>query len=250
MRILVLATLAATPVLAQERAPEPVIQVTGTGVVETVPDVATLAFWLRGEGASADDATRAVAAKQKAVTDGLRSLLGAGTQVTTAEVIVIEARGEACQDARGYGSQPRLSEGACAVRGYVATVQGAVRTGAVDKAGTAAGLASRLGASDARLTGFALSDPGAAQRRATAAAIADARRRAEAAAQGAGVRLGAIRLVRDQNFGSEVVVSGFAPPAPPPPPAMMAVSPPIPLDTRPRPVETRTQVQVAFAIAG
>jgi len=227
---------------------ERVIQVTGTGVVRTPPDLATLEFWLRGEGATADAATQALAAKQKAVLDGLSGLLGRGAEVNTGTVTVIEARGPECADARGYNSQPRLSEGACAVKGYLATMQGSARTGSVDRAGTAAGLASRLGASDARVQGFVLADPAEAQRRATAAALRDARARAEAIAAGAGVTLGPIASVRDGYGGGEIIVSAnrVAAPPPPPPPAAPA---PVTLDTKPRPIETRAQVTVTYAIA-
>lgn len=227
---------------------ERTIQVTGTGVVRTDPDVALLDIYLRGEGATPDDATRALATKQRAVTDGLNGLLGRGSEATASNVTVIEARGEACADARGYASRPRLSTGECAVIGYIATMQLALRTAAVAKAGTAAGLASRLGASDARLQSFALSDPQAAQARATTAAIAAARQQAEAVAKGAGVGLGPIMSMRDsaniEVTGARVGANAMAAPPPPPPPA-----PPVEIDVKPRPIETRAQVYVTFAIA-
>lgn len=247
-RILFASLAFAAPAFAQTP-PERVIQVSGTGVARTMPDMANLEFWLRGEGATPDAATRALAAKQKAVVDGLAGLLGSGAEVTTGAVTVIEARGAQCDDARGYGSKPRMSDGPCAVTGFIATVQGGARTGALDRAGTAAGLASRLGASDARLQGFTLADPTEATRRATASALRDARTRAEAIAAGAGVRLGAISSVRDGNFGGgEVIVSSRAAAAPPPPPPE-SMSAPVPLDTKPRPIETRAQVTVIYTIA-
>jgi uncharacterized protein len=240
--------LAAVPAAAQQLpAPtERVIQVSGSGIVRTPPDVATLEFWLRGEGATPDAATQALATRQKAVLDGLARLLGREA-VTTGPVTVIEARGPQCEDARGYGGRPRLSEGACAVSGYVATMQGGARTGALDRAGTAAGLAARLGANDARLQGFALADPAEAGRRATAAALADAQRQAEAIAAGAKLRLGPIVSVRGgaSEYADFLVrargVELNAPAAPPPPA-------PVALDTKPRPIETRAQVTVSYAI--
>jgi len=232
--------------LAQESS-ERIIQVTGTASVETAPDLALLDIYLRGEGATPDAATTALAAKQKAVTGGVLGLLGAGSELTTSNITVIEARSGTCADGRGYGSQPRLNTGDCAVTGYIATMQNAVRTRNVAKAGTAAGLASRLGASDARLQGFALANPEEAQGRASAAAIAAARQRAEAVASGAGVRLGPIVSVRDQanfEFGAQARVAPGAPPAPPPP----SMAAPIPIDLKPKPIETRAQVFVSYAI--
>ncbi|MBB3691994.1 SIMPL domain-containing protein [Sphingomonas sp. BK580] len=235
------ATLAQVPL-------ERTIQVTGTGVVRTPPDVATLVVYLRGEGPSSEAATRDIAAKQRAVTDGISSFLGAGSELTTSEVVVIEARGQACNSQGGYGNQPRLSSGDCAVVGYIATMQTHVRTPAVEKAGTVAALAARLGASDARVQGFLLSDLQEAQARANAAAFDDARRRATALARGAGVKLGAITSVRDQASYEQVVAGAMQRVSPPAPPAP-AVST-VTLDTRPAPIETRAQVYVTYAIEG
>ncbi|HEU0066261.1 MAG TPA: SIMPL domain-containing protein [Sphingomonas sp.] len=224
------------------------IQVTGTGVVQTVPDVAVMAIFLRGEGVTADAATTDIAAKQKAVAGGLAGVLGPDTRITTSNVTVIEARSGACADARGYGSQPRMSTGDCAVAGYIATMQTEVRTRAVGKAATAAGLASRLGASDARVQGFVLSDPAGAQARANAAAIEDARQRAAALAKGAGLRLGAIIAVRDQaSFNAAAFDASLAAatPAAPPAPQMS----PVVLALTPAPIETRGQVFVTYAIS-
>lgn len=239
----------AMPAAAQEQAPERTINVSGSGVVRTPPDTALLEFWLRGEGTTSDAATQALSTRQRAVVDGLSRLLGREAEVATGPVTVIEVRGSQCQDARGYGSQPRLSEGACAVIGFLATVQGSARTSAVDRAGTAAGLAARLGASDARLQSFTLADPTEAARRATAAALRDAQGRAEAIAAGAGVRLGPITAVRDNNYGAgDLVLNARALSAPPPPPPPAPMAAPVALDTRPRPIETRAQVQVTYAI--
>ncbi|MBB5709862.1 SIMPL domain-containing protein [Sphingomonas xinjiangensis] len=245
--------LFAAAVLAPQAqsAPEAVertIQVTGTGIVQTVPDIALLDIYLRGEGATPDAATIAIAAKQKAVHRGLTGLLGTDAELTTSNVTIIEARGAACTDARGYNSQPRISTGDCAVIGYIATIQMNVRTRAVEKAATAAGLASRLGASDARVQGFTLSDPEAAQGRANAAAVETARKKAAALASGAGHKLGTIVAVRDQaNF--DMMVSGArhrvsdaaAPPAP-------EVAPVV-IELKPKPIETRAQVFVTYPIA-
>ena len=228
-------------------APERTVQVTGTGTVETLPDIALLDLYFRGEGPTADAATTQIVAKQKAVTEGLASLLGSNNELTASNVTIIEARGSTCADARGYGSQPRLSTGDCAVTGFIATMQTRLKTRAVGKAATAAGLASRLGASDARVQGFALSDPNAAQAKANTAAIAVAAQRATALASGAGLRLGPIVTIRDQANYDIVVSAAYAPPPPPPPPAPRVS--PVVIDIKPTPIETRAQVFVTYAIA-
>ncbi|WP_162236470.1 MULTISPECIES: SIMPL domain-containing protein [unclassified Sphingomonas] len=250
MRTLILGTAAliAVPALAQteaERAPN--IQVQGSATVETRPDRARMAYSVRGEGKTADDASRALATTQRAIRDGLGGLLGRDTEMTTGDVAIGEVRGPQC-DTNPYG-RPRLSEGDCAVVGYIATISGMVRTGAIDRIGTAIGLAGRLGARDARLQNFELADVAAAKRRATAAAIVDARNRAETLATGAGVRLGDLLALTDQTGINDVVVQSLGvsrsagPPAPPAPP------PPIPIDVKPKPIETRATVYARFAIA-
>lgn len=222
------------------------IQVTGTGIVRTDPDLAMLQINLRGEGETPDAATTDLVAKQRAVTGGLLNLLGTDSELTAGHIDMMEVRGDGCGNGRGYGGQPRLSTGDCAVVGAIATMQMNVRTRAVDKAGTAVGLASRLGASNARIQGFALSDPDEAQGRASAVAIRAARQRAEAVAAGAGLRLGPILSMRDPA-SIDITVSGARamPAAPPPPPP----PPPIAIDIKPQPIETRAQVFVNYAIA-
>lgn len=236
---------AATTTLAQE-APRRIIEVTGTGTAQTMPDLAMLDISLRGEGRTADAAAAALAARQVAVAKGLAALLGDGGDLTTGAVTVVQARGGDCRDARDDDSGPRLSSGACAVTGYVAIMQASVRTHAVAKAATAVGLASRLGASEARIDGYGLSDLNAAQARARAAAVDSACRQATALAGSAGVRLGRVMTLRDQA-GYDIVVTGTRAPLKVPTEVMQP--PPVEIDAKPRPVETRAQVYVAYAIA-
>jgi len=94
---------------------------------------------------------------------------------------------------------------------------------------------------------FELANPADAQRRATTAAIADARARAEGLASGAGVKLGSLLSLNDQNAMNDITVTGasqraeFAPP--PPPPAA-----PVEIAVSPRPIETTARVFAQFAI--
>lgn len=238
----------AVPAWAQTEAERPPnIQVQGTATVETMPDRAQISYSVRGEGKTADDASRSLAATQKAIRDGLGLLLGKATEMTTGDVVLNEVRGPQC-DANPYGRQ-RMSEGDCAVVGYVATIAGMVRTGAIDQAGTAVGLAARLGARDARIQRFELADPSTARGRATAAAIIDARRRAEALASGAGVQLGELLTLTDQSGSGDIVVQAVRvaradlSPPPPAPPA------PVAIDVKPKPIETRATVYARYAIA-
>lgn len=247
MRLLVAFGMSCLAIPAQAQQPPtlpPSIQVVGVGTVSTKPDQAMLVYWVTGEGKTADAASADLAAKQKAITAGLAGLLGADLQLTSGEVSVMETRSPKCEGPGNYNNRPRLSDGDCALTGFIATLQGTARTRVVEKAGTAAGLAARLGARDARISGFQLSDPAAAQRRATAAAIANARSQAEAMAAGAGVRLGELLSLSDQSGRNEMIVTGAASRmvAPPPPPA------PVEIAITPRPLETQARVYAQFAI--
>lgn len=203
---------------------------------------------MHGEGRTPDTASAALAAKNKAIGDGLRRLLGADTEITGSDATVAEVRAPECDARQNYDSRPRLSEGACAVIGHIASLRGLVKTAAVDKAATAVGLAARLGARNTQLQGFELSDHSAARQRATAAAIVDARTRAEVLANGAGVRLGELLTLSDPNGPSDDVTF-----------RVMGVrrrvedigdfAPPVAIDIKPRPIETQMRVNARYAIA-
>lgn len=222
----------------------PSITVEGIGQVETMPDVATISFSIRGEGAVADAATRNLVAKQQAILGGLATLGDGRMQIRTGEVSLNEARAGDCNS--DDDDKVRLSTGKCAVTGYVAQVSVTVRMGSVKDAGTAVGLAARLGASNARMSGFDLLQPGDAKRRAAAAAIADARTKAEAIAAASGDRLGPIQKVIDSEamggIGDEIVVTGTRNNLRRLPP------PPVAVDIRPEPVKTTARFSVTFAI--
>ena len=249
MIVLLLAMVCSPAAAQQTHDREPSIQVSGTATVSTKPDIATLVYWVTGEGKTPDAASTDLATKQKAIVAGLTGLLGQETRLSSGEVSVIETRSAECDGPGNYNNRPRLSEGACTVTGYIASLRGDGRTTAVTKAGTAAGLAARLGARDARVQSFELASPADAQRRATTAAIADARARAEGLASGAGVKLGSLLSLNDQNAMNDITLTGasqraeFAPPPPPPPAA------PVEIAVSPRPIETTARVFAQFAIA-
>jgi len=214
--------------------------------VFTPPDLAVVSWTVHGEGPTSDAALTQLNATRRAVDGGIRALTNA--QAKGGEVQIRAVRSRDCQ-ANSYGP-PQLDTGACAVVGYVADLSLELRTDQVAKAGTITGLIGRLGARDPRVSAFLLADPRAAQRHAMAAALADARTRAEAIAQGAQVRLGPILYASDSSRGDtpdEIVVTGamLAPPAPPPPPPP---PPPIDVAVAPRPIETQATARVTYRI--
>lgn len=220
------------------------IQVTGTGTVSTLPDRADIAYSIAGEGKTPDEATAALSNRQKEIVAGIDDLLGGAAKVTTSQVYISEVRLPEC-DPNGYNGRPRLSVGACAVTGYVATLQGMVRTSAVSMAGTAVGVVGRLGARDARIQQFRLADPAAAMRRATAAAIADARTKGEAMASAAGVGLGDVLNVSDQSPNDNVIAQDIALFSNE---GLRRVPVSIAVPLSPEPIETRTRIFVRFLV--
>lgn len=235
------AVFLAAPSLAQ--APgiqDHAIHVSGHGRVSEPPDTARIQYWVRGEGKTPDEASRAMAALQAQVENGLRSLLGPDAKISNSNLLVIEVRDSKCTEQ----NRPQLSEGNCAVIGYLARSEGEVETSNLMKAGTAVGLASRLGASDARLEGFELRDTTAARKTAMTKAVADAREQALTLAAAAGGHLG---RVLNMQYGSyfAVIDSIVAPPAPPPPPPP---PPPVQIDVNPRPQEISADVSVSYEL--
>ena len=246
--VMAVAVFAAQAATAQDAiTTQRTVHVAGNGRVSTMPNVAVIEYWAVGEGSTPDEASRALVATRKAISEQLTRLLGGSTTVTDSNLIIVAARDPRCANPGGRSGGPRLSQGDCAIVGYEASAQGRIRTSEISKAGTAVGLASRLGARDARLQGFQLADDRAARRSAVAEAVADATRQASAIATAADRRLGPIISIRDHNSGlGEIVVRApgvsISPPPPPPPP------PPVEIDVNPRPVETNARVDVTFAL--
>jgi uncharacterized protein YggE len=240
--LLLALTCAPAPVLAAEQIP-PRITVNGTGSVKTAPDLAAIDFSVRGEGATSDGAVSALVGRRKQIEAGLASF-GAAIELRTGLVSVSEVRGKDCQR---YGP-PQLSVGDCAILGYLAELPFTIRTAQVAKAGTIVGLIGRLEGISPRISNFSLADPKVAQRRAIAAALADAKDKAEAIAAGTGTHLGRLLQATNASYAqpeaNEIIVTGsrLAPPPPPPPP-------PITVDLTPQPIETAAQVTVAYEIA-
>lgn len=237
--------LVATPSTAQVgRADAPRIQVVGHGSVRTPPDVATISYTLRGEGRTSDEATRALVARQSAT----EAVLAGHAEVRTGKLSISEAREKACDSGEDndYDANTRLSTGACAVVGYVATLAVTAKVTPVADAGTLLELVGRVGGIDPRLDDYDLKDARTANAAAVAAAIGDARSQAQAIAAASNVRLGPLLRVEDQRAVGEapqdivVTASRNAPPTVAPPPIVIAL--------KPEPIETEARLVVEFAI--
>ncbi|WP_260921873.1 SIMPL domain-containing protein [Novosphingobium sp. 9] len=247
--LMALPTLAlATTAQAQTEPPQPQILVSATGIARTAPDRVTIGYTVRGEGTTSDTAITKLRDSALRIEGGVRNL-AKDADLHTSDLNVAEIRPKEC-DANNYGTQ-RLSEGPCAVIGYVATMPVQVETGDVDDAGTLTGLISRLGGTYVGISRFSLHDDNAARAKALAQALADARNQAQMIADGSGRKLGPLLRVQDgdyRNVAPELMVTamraGEAPP-PPPPPAPPA---PIKVGMKPAPIETSARIMVSYAL--
>jgi uncharacterized protein YggE len=236
------------PAWGQDATPRvPTIIVVGVGTVKTAPDIARLSFDLRGEGKTADEATQALVDRQKAAANALLALLGAApTMIHTSDMKIEVARSSDCKGDDRFNGGPQLSTGACAIAGYVASESVSVRTKDIKNAGTAVGLAGRLGADNASIDGYDVEDSAVARRQATEKALADARSQATVIAQGSDASLGTLLSVRNQDVEpalNEVIVTGQRVPPP------VVAAPPIVVTTLPQPIETTVRLAVTYAIA-
>lgn len=257
MKIVVLSLLiaAGSPVVAQTRPPPPPtpqILVSASGTAKTLPDMVTVGFTLRGEGATSDEAAAKLRDGAKAVRAGVTGLLHDAAEYHAASLSIAEVRPKEC-DANSYGQQ-RLSTGPCAIIGYIATLPVTIDTPRVRDGGTLVTLVGRLGGLNAGLRSFWLKDDTDARKRATQAALANAQTQARLIAEGSGGKLGRLSRVQEagyrdvrlemptlkQAFGAMDVSPEAV--APPPPPALVRI------DLAPEPIETTVRLMAAYDI--
>ena len=242
------------------------IVVAATGKVETVPDMATMALSVRADGKTPDAATSALAARQKAIIAGLRGI-DPKLEARTGDIVFREIRGGDCTDAGGSdeammadmldsaadslaavadGNKAGSGKGPCRVTGHRATIDTTILLAAVKDAGTAAGLAGRLGASEARIESFGLRDDTAAARRALDQAMVNARAQASALAAVGGARLGPILSIVNSDASRRLPIGGLVSYSLALPAAL--AQQPVRIDIAPTPVETSAQFVVTFAL--
>lgn len=225
---------------AQDRAPE-TIQVVANGAVETLPEIATITYRVRGEGAKPDDASRALVARKTAIEKALASAVEVKLEIHTADLEMNEVRGKDCH---AEDDAPRLSTGPCAILGYIAEMEVTVTASPVDKAGTLTGIAAREGAIGARLASFGILDQRAAHKRAMVAAVANGTAEAEAIAAASGVKLGRLLSASDGEarlLGVEGIVAEDIGRLP-------GYANVVTINVSPKPVETSARLVLVFEV--
>jgi uncharacterized protein YggE len=229
-----LLTLASTSAFAQAPVPAsssegPVVVSSGEGVVKRAPDRAWLQVTVESRARSPREAQKLNADVMSAV---LQKLRGSGL------------KDDAIQT-RGYDLQPEYdyNNGRQTLRGYLARNSLEVRVDELARVGELLDLAVTSGATSVGNVRFDLKDRAGAEREAIRLAVEDARKRADAAASGAGMKVE--RVVRIEEQRARIT--------PPPMPMMMeraalaadsAAAPPV----APGELEIRASVTLVAAI--
>ena len=173
----------AGPALAETPMP-PTISVTGEGVIQTAPDLATLSIGVTTQGATAAEA---LAANTTAMNAVLARMATAGIAPRDMQTSSLSLN----PNWTGYDSStPTIS-------GYIATNMLTVQVRALDSLGAVLDAAVTDGANTLNGLTFGMADPAPVLNEARKAAVADARARAELLAGAAGVKLGNILSISE-----------------------------------------------------
>jgi uncharacterized protein len=193
----------AAPVAAQTRQGSdvpsvPIVITTGEGTVRRAPDRAWVTIAAESRARTAQEAQRANGDAMTAVNAKLRS---SGLPADAIQTTSIDL-------------QPEFdyANGRQTLKGYVARNQVQVKVDTLSKLGDIIGSSVASGATNVSNVRFDVQDREGAEREALRLAVADARKRADAAAAGAGMHVDAVLRVEEQR---DVVI-------PQPRPMMMA----------------------------
>ena len=182
-----LVLLTASPALAQQAPPPapPVIVTSGEGVVKRAPDRAWVAIAAESRARTAPEAQKLNTDAMAAVLDKIKSLGVAAEAIKTV----------------AYTLQPEFEyqNGRQNLRGYVARNQVEVRVDELPKLGDIMANAVGTGATSISGVRFDLKDREGAEGEALRVAVRDARRRADAAAAGAGVKIVQVLRIDEQR---------------------------------------------------
>jgi uncharacterized protein YggE len=174
-----LALPVAAPALAEDAMPA-MITVTGEGVVEANPDIATMMIGVTTQGATAAEALASNSAALEAV---LARLAASGIEPRDLQTSNLSLGPDYSKYDSSQGGAPTT---------YIASNMLTVRVRALDTLGAVLDAAVTDGANSLNGITFGLADPAPVLNEARKEAVADARARAELLAAAAGVQLGKV----------------------------------------------------------
>ncbi len=188
--VLGLALLLAPPVFADEPA---TMMLTGTGVVEVVPDMATISLGVTNHQ---EVAAEALAENSRALAEVFDVLAGAG--IAEADIQTTRFDVQPIWRNRSYDSTEIAQ-----IEGYAVSNHLTIHVRDLDQLGAVLDAVARAGANEFQGISFGLQDPGPATDAARRAAIADAQARAVLYAEAAGVDiLGIITISETGGSGA------------------------------------------------
>ncbi len=162
------------------------ITVTGEGRVDSAPDMAMIHLGVTTEGKTAAEA---LAANSAEIAKVLANLTAAGIEARDVQTTGLSINPNWQNDS--------VSSSGMAIKGYIAANTVSVRVRALDSLGGLLDAAVKDGANTLNGVEFGLQTPGPVMDAARKAAVADAKARAELIAGAAGVKLGAIKSIRE-----------------------------------------------------
>ena len=194
--VAILAFVAPALAAGQQPRPEPLVVVSGEGVVQAVPDRAWVSISAESRAPSPREAQRRNAEAMTPVQDKLRT---AGVPADA-----VRTSGYDLQQEWDVVNNRRVS------RGYVARNTIEVRVDAIDRVGELLEIAVGSGATSVGGIRFDLKDRARLEREALRLAVADARAKADAAAAGAGRTVERVLRIEEQGVQSRPPMPVFA----------------------------------------
>jgi uncharacterized protein len=172
------------------------VTASGTGTSHAAPDTAEMSFGVTTTSANAKTALDEASSGAAQIATALKKQGIAGQDIQTQDVSIYP------QTVDQHGKQ--------VITGYQASLTVAVKVRDIAKLGDVISAANAAGANDISGPTFTIADPAPARAKAIAAAVADARKSAEAMAQAAGKSVGAVSSLSSSDVGSVPNVYGAA----------------------------------------
>jgi uncharacterized protein YggE len=202
VKLAVATILLASPAIAEN--PPRQITVTGEGSVSVMPDLAMLNIGVSHRAKTAEEAVAMIAEDMTSVMAKLASIGVAETDIETTDVSLnpfYEEQEQTYDGDREHREPPKLL-------GYVSRVAVNVRLKEIDRTGAIIDLVVEDGANTIGGLWFRTSDPARATNEARRQAVADGRARAELYAEAAGVTLGRLVSLSEEDgyFEQPIVI--------------------------------------------
>lgn len=194
-------------IFAQSKTPEehepatqshtPGLMITGRSIVEVMPDVFEVTGIALGEAETRSESLQVVSNQLSELRSNLPALEGLSMfEMTTSEALINSVRPNGC-DETNRSRRERPED--CSPVAENVRVEFKITGHPVEAAGAVVAFASEMNLERVTLTGFQVSDPSAAQKRAQTLALKDAIDRATRLAEASGGTLGSILAMSDQK---------------------------------------------------